>query len=172
VSRTIVLTQGQVAIVDDEDFEWLNRHKWTYLPSTHTGYAHRRVYQKREYIKDILMHRVILNAPPGMQTDHRNMNGLDNRRVNLRMCTNSQNHMNTRKRSNCVSIYKGVSWHKLAGKWRAQIKANNRRKHLGLFNSEEEAALAYDIAALKFFSEFARLNNPPKETEPAKEEMP
>jgi hypothetical protein len=106
------------------------------------------------------MHRQILGAPPGQQVDHINGDTLDNRRVNLRLATHGQNQHNRGKYRNNKSGYKGVSWDKAAGKWRAQIKFNNKKYNLGRYHDPIEAALAYDAAAIRLHGAFARLNFP------------
>ena len=93
-----------------------------------------------------------------MITDHRNGNGLDNRRANLRICTLSENRMSSRKREGCSSQYKGIAWDKYRQKWQAYINVDGKRQHLGRFEDEREAARAYDQAAKKRFGNFARLN--------------
>jgi len=103
------------------------------------------------------MHRAILNAPPRMDVDHINGNGLNNTRENLRLCTRSQNMMNQRLKGG-TSRFRGVSWLKGGAKWHAQVRANGKRLHLGLFTDETEAAMAYDAAARELFGDFARLN--------------
>ena len=104
------------------------------------------------------MHRVILGLEQGTLCDHRNHDGLDNRRQNLRPCNDSQNAGNKRKHLGASSQLKGVDWHKSSRKWRAQIRINGRSKHLGCFTSETAAAAAYDRAALIHFGEFALTN--------------
>lgn len=106
------------------------------------------------------MHRLILDAPAGRDVDHANMNGLDNRRVNLRLASHSQNAANQRKcRKKTLSRYKGIYYYRRRKRpWCAQIKVRGRNKHLGYFETEEEAALAYNRAALEHFGKFARLN--------------
>jgi len=104
------------------------------------------------------MHRLLLGTLPGLEPDHINGDGCDNRRCNLRFCTHSQNIMNKRKRLGCSSIYKGVSWRKARRKWAAYIRVDGRLKHLGYFGDESEAARAYDKEARKHFKEFAKPN--------------
>ena len=106
------------------------------------------------------MHRDILGLEPGdkRQGDHRNHNGLDNRRDNLRICTHAQNQHNQNPQLNCSSMYKGVYWNKHNFRWQAQIKVNGQNKHLGVFISEIDAARAYDKAAREYFREYARTN--------------
>jgi hypothetical protein len=151
--REIQLTKGKVAIVDDDMFEYLNQFKWCYSK----GYAIRgiRVNGKAE---KICMHRAIINTPVGMDTDHMNMNKLDNRRENLRICNRSENIRNTGLRSTNSSGYKGVTLHKARNKWRARIRVNGKKKSLGYFATKEEAAKAYNAAASFYFREFAWLN--------------
>jgi len=91
--------------------------------------------------------------------DHINQNKIDNRIINLRSCTKQENSMNRRSNKNTSSKYKGVSWHKNAKKWMAKIKIDSKAKHLGYFQTESDAAKAYDKAALEHFGEFACLNN-------------
>lgn len=157
MSRRIPLTQGRFAIVDDADFEWLNEWKWYAARRGRTYYAVRgiRIKGKRHGIQ---MHRVILQPPPGLEPDHINNDGLDNRRLNLRLCTRSQNKANSRKQPGCSSRYKGVSWNRRSRKWTAYITTNYRRRHLGCFDDEEQAAAAYNMAACDNFKEFAKPN--------------
>lgn len=157
MAKEIPLTRGKVAIVDDEDFEWLNQWKWYY---DSTGYAVRGVWDKEvNKQRKVRMHRVILGVTdPKIHVDHADGNPLNNTRGNLRVCTHQQNHMNERKRKNCCSQYKGVCFDKRAGKWRAYIKKDGKQIHLGLYVDEKEAARAYNDAAFFLFGEFACLN--------------
>ena len=150
--KTIPLTQEQFAIVDDEDFDWLNKFKWCAEKNKNTFYAARGRNKKR-----VLMHREILNPLPKMQIDHRNGNGLDNRRYNLRVCTDSENKFNQTKRG-CLFRYKGVRLAPKSRRWEARIQFNKKRLSLGLFIIEIDAALAYDKKAKELFGEFARTN--------------
>lgn len=108
----------------------------------------------------LYLHRVITNAAGGVQVDHRNRNGLDNQRGNLRSADQVQNNANAVKRSGCTSSFKGVAWDKRSGKWVAYINAEGRRVSIGAFRDEEQAARAYDERARAAFGSFARLNFP------------
>lgn len=152
--KKIVLSRGLVATVDDCDFETLNQFKWSALKHGNDWYAVRADKNN----KMIYMHRHILNAEHGQRVDHKQNGGLDNRRANLRFCTQSQNLQNTRPRQNTSSKYKGVSWNKHANKWIASIRINGKSKHLGLFVSELNAAKAYDRNARILFGSFAKTN--------------
>jgi len=151
--KRIPLTQGRVAIVNNADYEGLSQHKWYATKGGAVWYA-----KRDERGKTVLMHQLILNPPVGTESDHINGDGLDNRRSNLRLCTHAQNQMNSRKRTNCSSQYKGVDWDKSHCKWRARIMADGKRHHLGYFDDEIDAARAYNKAAKKGFGEFAKLN--------------
>jgi len=156
MSKLIRLTQGKFAIVDDHNYEWLSKYKWYYGCG---GYAARDILDgTTKKKKTILMHRLILNAPPGKECDHIDGDRLNNLESNLRLCTHAENQHNQRPHQDGTSRWKGVCWHKRDGKWRARIHFENNRKHLGCFKSEDEAALAYDTAAIELFGEFARLN--------------
>lgn len=153
--REIPLTQGKVALVDDEDYAFLMQWKWYY----NCGYA------KRGARGRITMHGTIMPSPDGTAPDHRNGNGIDNRRDNLRPATPQQNMWNRKAVTGSKSKYKGVDWYAASGTWRAYIKINGKQKHLGCYREEQDAARAYNIAAKKYHGEFARLN--PVEGEPA-----
>lgn len=152
--KKIPLTKGKYALVDDGDFEWLNEHKWC----VSHGYAVRRL-SKAEGFRVVFMHRVIANTPENMKTDHINGDTLDNKRTNLRVCTQAQNVANRRKQPGTTSTYKGVSWQKYAKKWQAHISEKNRSKYLGLYADEAGAAKAYNVAAQELFGVFAKLND-------------
>ena len=145
----IPLTKGKVALVDATDLPLLSGNKWCAIVIDGNTYA----YSARSY-----MHRLIMGAEDGQKVDHRNGDGLDNRRGNLRLATKAQNSMNSRPQQG--RRYKGVSWHKKGQKWRASIMLDGKAIHLGLFVSEEEAARAYDSMAAEMFGDFARLNFP------------
>ena len=150
--KKIFLTQNKVALVDDEDYEYLNQWKW---------YAHKK--GKKWYAESwtgykIKMHTLIMNTPINFEVDHKDHNGLNNQKYNLRICTHSQNVKNSSKRSDNTSGYKGVFWYKQTNKWAAGISVNNKRIHLGYFEHKEDAAKAYNIAAIEHHGEFAQLN--------------
>lgn len=153
--REIILTKGKSAIVDDSDYQWLSQWKWTYH---NQGYAYRGMGGRKNR-KCILMHRLIMNTPDGMDTDHINMNKLDNRRVNLRICDRSLNLANQGGRLGS-SLYRGVHYSKKQKAWLSQIKDNGRTKHIGSFKNEREAAKAYNLAATrKYGNNHIYLNN-------------
>jgi UDP-N-acetylglucosamine--N-acetylmuramyl-(pentapeptide) pyrophosphoryl-undecaprenol N-acetylglucosamine transferase len=153
--RTINLRNGRAVIVDAADYEWLSRYSWR-ATGGESGYAVATIKGKK-----VLMHRLILNAPPHLLVDHYNGNKQDNRRCNVRLCTRSQNSRNVRK-SRGTSRFKGVWWDKRLRKWVASIRCRGKRIRLGVFTDEAEAARAYDRKAIELFGEFARLNFPQK----------
>lgn len=154
--REIQLTQGLVAIVDDEDFGWLNKFKWCAKKGRNTFYAVRGM-QVDGKAKTIRMHRLIMNAPKEVLIDHDNGNGLFNCKKNLRFCTNQENQHNQHhpNRSNKLGI-KGVRWNERRKKFMVQIKINNKDIHIGCFNVLGDADSAYRIAEDKYFGKFAR----------------
>jgi len=153
--RYIALTRGKFAIVDAADYEWLNQYKW-YASCSSVGvyYACRQSGGRH-----IMMHRQIMDPPEGHVVDHINHNSLNNRRCNLRVCTQAENVRNCRGR-HASSQYKGVRHRRGRNKWQARIGINGRCESIGFFDSEIEAALAYDLRAIVLFGEFAYLNFP------------
>lgn len=147
--KIIPLTRGFEAKVDDADFECLSQWSWFYS----NGYAATYVGSRQFY-----MHRILLEVSSGVEVDHRDDDKLNNQRKNLRVCEHRENSRNRGKQSNNTSGYKGVYLHRRTGKWRSIIMVNRKSIHLGLYNTPEEAAHEYDLAALKFHKEFARLN--------------
>lgn len=158
--KEIQLTQGKVALVDDEDFKRVSQFKWQYLKVHGMEYAKRGKYELGKQSTQY-MHVFILGEIPGMEIDHiKPSNSLNNQKSNLRHCTHSENMMNRRLNKNGSSQYKGVSWHIINKKWRAQIQLNKKCIYIGYFTDETEAALAYNKKAVELFGEFARLNIP------------
>lgn len=158
--RFIPLTQGQFAIVDAKNYEWLMQWKWCALTSKNS-YRPIRAIKKRGKWTTLYMSRFILNAPDNLQVDHINHNILDNRESNLRICDQSQNNANQLIRMDGKSKYKGVSWDKTKKRkkrWVAEIKYYGKKFHLGHYRTETEAAKAYDAKALELFGEFAYTN--------------
>lgn len=155
--KEIPLSQGKFALVDDEDFAQVSRFNWFYS----TGYAVRNIKLDTNVYKMELMHRFLLglNFGDGKIVDHKNGNGLDNRRENLRICSKLENQRNQGPRHTKTSKYKGVGYFKRDKKWRARIKVGEKDIEIGKFTTEKEAALAYNKAALKYFGEFAWLND-------------
>lgn len=162
--KEIPLTRGKVAIVDDEDFERLSKWKWHAMKNSGSGiwYAARAVPAGtlKPWQTRLRMHREILGAAGKDVVDHRNGDGLDNRRENLRLCSQSQNRMNSIRSRRSRSRFKGVVAHAKTGRWRAVLTVDGRRTWLGWFDSDEEAARVYDAEARRVYGEFAALNFP------------
>lgn len=160
--REIPLTQGHVAIVDAEDYDFLMQWKWTYHPA---HYAVRSDYITPTHSKRVYMHRIIVGCSGCERVDHINRNGLDNRRCNLRLASHQQNQWNKGPISTNTSGYKGVSRHRSnpawTPKWSAQLNVNKRKIYLGCFLTPEDAARAYNEAAIKYHGEFAYQNELP-----------
>ena len=153
-----------IAICDAEDYEIVKNvdGDW-YLTCSGYPRVNKKGINKNNYVD---LHQLL--NPGWSRTDHINGNPLDNRRVNLRECTHQQNMHNRKKNKNSKSRYKGVWWEKDARKWRAAIRLDNKRYHIGYFHDERAAALAYDKKAIEFFGEFARLNFPSSQIKPSK----
>lgn len=158
--KEIKLTKGKVAFVDDEDFERVNQYRWCY----DRGYAIRSVTIAPNVYKPLFMHRFIMNTPDNLRTDHRDHNGLNNQKYNLRVCTNSQNLRNSRPYRKSTSRFKGVSIkidHKRYPRYRAAILVDGKRFEKCFpftIEGERNAALWYNEMAVKHFGEFAYLN--------------
>jgi hypothetical protein len=134
MAQYIPLSQGQFAIVDDDDFEKINTYKWCIKKTSHNLYA-KRVFN----MKTIDMHRFIMNPKIGYVIDHINGDGLDNRKENLRICTHSENMKNIKVRKDNTSGVRGIHWQKKANKWHCQIQYNGKKIYLGLYKDLEDA---------------------------------
>jgi hypothetical protein len=157
--REIKLTQNKVALVDDEDFGRLNQFKWFAHYDRHNWYACRHTGRINGKDPTTGMHRTIMTPPDGMEVDHKDGNGLNNQKSNLRICQHIHNNRNLKPRSEKISSQlKGVSWNKRRKKFRARITSDRHTIYLGCFVSEQEAALAYDHAAKKLHGDYARTN--------------
>ncbi len=151
--------QGKFALVDDEDYELLIQCSWHATPM---GYVSGGARASR-ILGHHFMHRVVNGTPDGVHTDHIDRNPLNNCRSNLRDVTPSQNMMNTTVRKNKVSKYKGVWWNSRVRFWYGAINVDGQPINLGNFDTQREAAIAYNEAAIKYFGEFANLNDIPNE---------
>jgi hypothetical protein len=151
--KLIPLSQGKFAMVDDEDYEYLSQFKWNAHKNGKTYYAERynTVNGKQLYSR---MHREVMNTPKGMEVDHRDHNGLNCQKHNLRNCTHKQNMSNQRSRG--YSKYRGVMWVAPRKKWTAVIL--NPRCYIGYYDDEITAAKEYDKVAKERYGEFANLN--------------
>lgn len=154
--KRIQLTQGKFAVVDDADYELLRGYSWQFLK----GYA-KRAIKVNGKSKTIMMHRQILGLAPGEIGDHINGDRLDNRRANLRKTDETGNARNVRKsiRRRCSSRFKGVCWSHRGRRWQAAIAIKHQKRWLGYFDTEIEAAIAYNRAAKRHFGEFASPNH-------------
>jgi len=149
--RWIPLVEGGYACVDAADYPWLSRYLWR----ARNGYPTRT-----ENGRHITMHREIMQPPPHMLVDHSDGNRANACRSNLRVCTVAENQRNKHKANNCLSRFKGVTYWRKTGKWKAGCRFEGQFYHLGYFDDEVEAARAYDYAAVKYFGEFAGVNFP------------
>lgn len=163
--KSIELSQGKVAIVDAADYERLSLHKWCAMKQRHTWYAVRSILLPSGRQTTVYMHREIMGLPSKVKVDHKDGDGLNNWRDNLRSATDQQNCFNAVARKNKSSQYKGVSLFKKVNKWEAYITLDGKQRRLGFFSNEEDAARAYDAAARLLFGEFARFNFPNGEME-------
>jgi hypothetical protein len=143
--KEIPLTQGKVALVDDDDYLELSKHKWHASKDGKTFYAARSssadVSGKR---CTLLMHIAIMGTAENLETDHINGDGLDNRKENLRIVTKRGNQQNRHQTK--TSRFPGVRWHKLAKKWATEIQIKKKKYHLGLYEDEETAGIVYTVA--------------------------
>lgn len=161
--KEVPLSRGLVALVDDEDYGLVSQIKWhaakggrggRWYATACLGRAQAKEYGRRH----LRMHRLILGYPDAM-IDHRDRNGLNNQRSNLRIATNQQNQAN-KYTWRGKSRFKGVSWHRRSGRWQVFIQVDGKNKHLGDFRNPIQAAFAYDDAAVNVFGEYACLNFP------------
>lgn len=161
--KEIPLSQGKVALVDEIDFDAVSKYKWFAHFDGYNWYAKKKngikgTRKRGIRHKPITMHAFLMEPPVGVVIDHKDWNGLNNQRRNLRICTHAQNCQNGRQRCANKSGFKGVSWKRRNNKWCAQIAVLGKIIHIGLFGVAKDAAKAYDVAALKHHGEFALTN--------------
>jgi hypothetical protein len=158
----IRLTNGDVALVDDDCVTLLEGYKWNCavkkLKHGESKYASAYVKNGDEW-DHLLMHRIIVGATKGVIVDHVDGNGINNHRYNLRIATHTQNMRNRQVTPGFTSVYKGVWWNKRDRVWQACIKCDGRTIHLGSFRTQEQAAVSYNEAARKYHGDFSLLNN-------------
>lgn len=147
--------KGKFAIIDNEDFEYLSKFNWHLY---NNGYARRRAPRDGGNRKSFYMHKVIMKVKNTVLIDHKNRNGLDNRKKNLRVCTFSENSINTKIRIDNHSGLRGVSWREKQKTWMVRIWINGKCKYLGCFKLKNEAAKMYNKVAKREYGEFAYLN--------------
>lgn len=158
----ITLPTGQTTMIDETDLDLVSARSWSALPAGKKTYA-RVTVKKAGRSKSLLMHRLIMDPPEGFQIDHRDGDGLNNRRSNLRICTASENRCNQGKLGgNHSSQFKGVSWNREKKRWQALLAYEGRREFLGYFTNEYDAAQAYNFAASTLHSAFACPNTIPQ----------
>jgi hypothetical protein len=157
--KLIPLTQGMSAKVDDEDFDRINKLKW-YVQKRPNSYYAKREVMINGVTKVFMLHNFIMNPPIGLLVDHRDFDGLNCQKSNLRICTRSQNNAYRHASKSGTSKYLGVSIRDGWNKKRivAAIRKNKKTISLGDFKTEKEAALAYNNAALIHHGEYANLN--------------
>lgn len=157
----IPLTQGRIALIDATDFFLVQRYKWCATRPNNRGtwYAATRRPKTEGGGKSLFMHRFILDTPADKETDHINGNGLDNRRENLRVATHSQNQQNRHVASG-KSRYLGVRVGRQGKRWQAAIRISGHEHYLGTYDTQLQAALAYDKAALNAWGMWAGINFP------------
>lgn len=148
-AREIHLNKGLITFVDADDYDLLNQYHWFSVRKGLVDYVCRTTYPGR---KRVYMHRLIMGFPDG-PVDHLDGNGLDNRKVNLRACSNAENRRNRPKQVNNKSGYKGVYWHKQRKRWNAKIRHNHKNISLGLFDDPQEAHQAYLSKAAELWGE-------------------
>lgn len=148
----VSLTNRKTGIIDAVDLPLIIGKKW------HSVLCNKKWYVHSD--RDGYMHRILLDAPKNRQVDHRDGDGLNNRRYNIRVCTITQNRQNTRNQENTKTGFKGVCFHRPTNSYGARIHVNHKKISLQYHPTAEAAARAYDAAALKYFGEFARLNFP------------
>lgn len=166
--KIVTLASGYIALVDDDDFEWINKKKWRVKKpqDNRTVYSMASIYIGDSRCKSVYMHREIMakhfgaKSLDGMTIDHIDGNGLNNQKTNLRICTQSDNNKNSKARSHCVSGFKGVTLLKGKQKYIARIRVDGKDKFIGSYKDPVDAAIAYDRACKKLRGEFAVLNFP------------
>lgn len=159
--KEIILTKNKVTFVDDEDFEWLSQWSWQAHFSRGKWYVTRSKRTSTTSNIQVSMHREIMRARADEEVDHQDGDGLNNQKYNLRLCMHVQNSKNISKsRNQKSSKYLGVSWNERRQSWVSYIGHNYKMINLGRFKSEEDAAKAHDLAALKYHGEYANLNFP------------
>lgn len=150
----IPLTKGYFATIDKSDHERVNQYKWTALKTPWTVYARRTVRLPDGRQRSLYLHRFLMEPGDGVEVDHRDGDGTNCVRSNMRLATKAQNAHNQKKKRSNTSGVKGVGWYKQAGLWQAYIGAHGKQKHLGFYKTKEEAIAARRAAAIVLHKDF------------------